>query len=55
MGNGTSKSMSKVANIPGVICNKNGNEVAPATLAEVAICKGDKFNLFSVSKMLRGG
>ena len=55
MGNGASESVSKIVNILGVICDKNGNEVAPATLSEVAICNGAKFNLFSVSKMLRGG
>ena len=55
MGNGTVESVAKVMNIPGVICEKNGNEVNPATLSEVSICKGANFNLFSVSKMLQDG
>ena len=42
-------------NIPGIICDKSGNEVVPATLSEVAICPSAKFNLFSLTKMLQNG
>ena len=53
MGNGANESMKKMVNIPWVICDKNGNEVMPATLVDVFICSSSKFNLFSVSKMIQ--
>ena len=42
-----------VAELPGTICDKHGNELKTAVLKDVMHLPQAKFNLFSLSKMVR--
>ena len=44
-----------IADIPGTMCDKDGNELNQGTLKNVNLLPTGKFNLFSLSKMLRLG
>jgi hypothetical protein len=55
MGNGVDVGAVKLAQLPGVICNKEGRELQEATLDKVTHLPGAKFNLFSLSRMTRIG
>ena len=55
MGNGVDVGAVKLAQLPGVICDKEGRELQEATLDEVTHLPGAKFNLFSLSRMTRIG
>jgi hypothetical protein len=55
MGNGTNETAAKQADLPGIICNKEGQELGPAVMRDVTILKHGKFNLFSIMKMLTIG
>jgi hypothetical protein len=51
----TSKTAAKQANLPGIICNKEGQELGPAVMKDVTVVKHGKFNLFSILNMLTQG
>jgi hypothetical protein len=53
MGNGVDVGVIKLAQLPGIVCNKEGRELQEATLDEVTHLPGAKFNLFSLSRMTR--
>jgi hypothetical protein len=55
MGNGADVGATTIAQLPGVICDKNGCELQEATLDDVTHLPGAKFNLFSLSRMTRHG
>ena len=55
VGNGVHENVKKMANIRGMVCDKGRNELFRAILSDVAICPNAKYNLFSVTKMLRNG
>ena len=55
VGNGNTISASKVGNIPGMICDKDGKEIKSATLKDVTVLPDAKFNLFSLTKRLKDG
>jgi hypothetical protein len=55
MGNGHNEAASEIADIPGVVCDKHGNKLNKATIQYVTLLSAGKFNLFSLSKMLKLG
>jgi hypothetical protein len=55
VGNGSSEKASEIANIPGIICYRNGNEPSKGTLQDVTLLPTGKFNLFSLLKILKQG
>ena len=55
MGNGVDIGAVKLAQLSGVICDKEGRELQKVTLDEVTHLPRAKFNLFSLSKMTRMG
>ena len=55
VGNGSSETAAKIADIPGVVCDKYGNERHAGTLRDVTLLPTGKFNLFSLSKMMKLG
>jgi hypothetical protein len=55
VGNGNTESASKIADVPGVMCDKCGNELSHGTMKNVTLLPTGKFNLFSISKMLTLG
>jgi hypothetical protein len=55
MGNGTNETAAKQANLPGIVCNKEGQELGPVVMKDVTVLKHGKFNLFSIPKMLTQG
>ena len=55
MGNGTAARAQTVGAVLGTICNKNGKELNKLTLSEVTYASNSKFNLFSISAMIKKG
>jgi hypothetical protein len=55
VGNGSSETASEIADIAGVVCDKHGNELHKGVLKDVTLLPTGKFNLFSLSKMLKLG
>ena len=54
VGNGESESTSMIADIPGAsMCDKYRNKLNKGTLKNVTLLPAGKFNLFSLSKMLK--
>jgi hypothetical protein len=53
VGNGSSEKTSEIADIPGIICDRNGNVLTKGTLQRVTLLPTGKFNLYSLSKMLK--
>ena len=55
MANGTKESSTKIGDLSGVICDKEGKEVSEATMIDVAYLPGGHFNLFSCSRLQQEG
>jgi hypothetical protein len=55
MGNGADVKATTIAQIPGVICDKDGRELKEVVLDSLTHLPGAKYNLFSLSKMIRQG
>jgi hypothetical protein len=55
MGNGNQEKAAKVADIVGTMCDKYGNEIGTAKLSEITILPTGRFNLFSVTQMMKLG
>ena len=55
MGNGADVRAKTIVQLPGVICNKHGNELQGEVLDNVTYFPGVKYNLFSLSNMTRHG
>lgn len=55
MGNGAKEKMAFTGELPGIICNKQGQEIAAAIMQDVAYLPSIKFNLFSCSKLQQDG
>ena len=55
MGNGTSASANAIGDLLGTACDKDGNKLQKIKLQEVTYAKNAKFNLFSVSAMIKKG
>jgi hypothetical protein len=53
--NGSNETASKIVDIPGVVCDRQGNEIQTGTLKDVTLLPTGKFDLFSLSKMLKLG
>ena len=53
MGNGVDVGANNIAELPGTICDKHGNELKTAVLKDVMHLPQAKFNLFSLLKMVR--
>ena len=53
MGNGADIGAKMIAQVPGVICNKHGNELKGAVLNNVMHFPEAKYNLFSLLRMMR--
>jgi hypothetical protein len=54
-GNGSLSKVTASGEIPGMVCDKTGNEVTPVKLEDVRLTPGNKFNLLSISKLLKEG
>ena len=55
MGNGNQEKAAEVADIVGNMCDKYGNEIGVAKLSDVTILPTGKYNLFSVTQMMKRG
>jgi hypothetical protein len=55
VGNGNKEPASKIANIIGMICDKEGHELHRTKLHEVTHLPSGKFNLFSLTRMQKQG
>ena len=55
MGNGNQEKAAEVADIVGTMCDKFGNEIGTAKLSDVTILPTGKYNLFSVTQMMKRG
>ena len=55
MGNGTAAMAQTVGDLLGTICNKDGKDMNKLRLSEVTYAKNSKFNLFSLSAMIKKG
>ncbi len=55
MGNGNQEKAAEVADIVGTMCNEYGNEIGTAKLSDVTFFRMGKFNLFSVTQMMKRG
>ena len=55
MGNKQVKTLVAIGNIPGVVCNNQGNQVLPVKMTNIALVPDCAFNLFSISKRLKQG
>jgi Reverse transcriptase (RNA-dependent DNA polymerase) len=53
MGNGTQERVQEIADIEGIVCNKNKKR--KVRIQDVTILKNGRFNLFSISQMLKKG
>ncbi len=55
MGNGPYEHAAKIAEIGGVICNKHGEEQGCGVLTKVTLLPTGKYNLFSLTCMIKAG
>ena len=55
MGNKQVKTSVAIGDIPGVVCNNQGNQVLPVKMTNIALVPDCTFNLFSFSKRLKQG
>jgi hypothetical protein len=55
MGKGAREGTAMIGDLQGTMCTKEGNELAVATLKDVAYLLALKFNLFSVTKLQQDG
>jgi hypothetical protein len=55
VGNGENVKAAMIGEIPGVICDKHGNAVDHSVLTEVTHLPGGKYNLFSLTRMIKLG
>jgi hypothetical protein len=55
MGNGASEAASVIGALQNRIYTKHGIELGPAKMDEVRHLPGGKFNLFSVTKLMKSG
>jgi hypothetical protein len=55
MGNGSQENAMEIADIVGTICDKQGNELVIGKMTDVTVLPTAKFNLFSVTQMLKKG
>ena len=55
MGNGNQEKAAQLADIVGMMCDKFGNEIGQAKLQDVTILPTGKYNLFSVTQMMKRG
>ena len=55
MGNKQVKNLVDISNIPGIVCDNQGNQVLPVKMTNVALIPDCAFNLFSISKRLKQG
>jgi hypothetical protein len=55
MGNGNQEKAAEVADIVGTMCDKYRNEIGTAKLSDVTILPTGRFNLFSVTQMMKRG
>jgi hypothetical protein len=55
MGNGGSEKAATIADIKGTIYNKNGVVIGPTMMTDVVVIPTGKFNLFSLTRMMKLG
>jgi hypothetical protein len=55
MANGSKELSSKIGDLHGIICNKEGQEVSAAIMKDVTYLPGGHFNLFSCSRLQQEG
>ena len=55
MGNGAKEQASMVGDLPGMLCDKHGNQIGRGVLQQVKIIQNGQFNLFLISKMMKQG
>jgi len=55
MGNGACETAAKIADLGGVMCDKHGTEKGYAVMKDVTLLPNGKYNLFSLTKMMKNG
>jgi hypothetical protein len=55
MGNGHVETTTEIGDMPGIVCDKNGNKVTSTILKDVAIVPSSGYNLFSLTKLMKAG
>ena len=55
MGNKQVENSVAIGNIPGVVCDNQGNQVLPVKMTNIALVQDCTFNLFSILKGLKQG
>ena len=55
MGNKQVKNSVAIRDIPGVVCDNQGNQVLPVKMTNIVLVPDCTFNLFSISKQLKQG
>jgi hypothetical protein len=55
VGNGNVEKTKEIGDLPGVICDQNGNKLTKTILKDVAIVPSSKYNLFSLTKAMKDG
>jgi hypothetical protein len=55
MGNGANKKAAKMADLPGIVCDKEGHEKLSVIMEDITLLECGKFNLFSIPKTLMQG
>ncbi len=55
VGNGSNEQAGCIGDIKGVVCDKNGNQLKETVMCEVTHLSTGKFNLFSLSRMIKLG
>jgi len=55
MGNGANEKAVRIGDVPGIVCNKHGNQVGRAVIRDVTVLPSGAFDLFSLTKMISEG
>ena len=55
MGNGTAANANEIGNLIGTMVNKDGENTKRISISNVTYAKNAKFNLFSISSMMKKG
>eukprot|EP00957_Ditylum_brightwellii_P055231 4186527-Ditylum_brightwellii.AAC.1 len=52
---GSKKAATMIADLTSMVCNKTGNQLFTTKMSNIKYCKGQQFNLFSLTKRLKQG
>jgi len=55
MGNASTEKVTHIGHVPGMLCNKRGEEVDDVVISDVSFCSTAPFNLISIPQLLKKG